>query len=127
MNILVLNCGSSSVKYKLIDMADERTLAEGGVEKIGLPDGFLKYKRPDGTKAIKELGLTDHKGAVQAILNILTDPVDGCIENFSQINAVGHRLCTAARSSTRACSSTTPSRPWYANATTWLPSTTPPT
>ena len=92
MNILVLNCGSSSVKYKLIDMADERTLAEGGVEKIGLPDGFLKYKRPDGTKAIKELGLTDHKGAVQAILNILTDPVDGCIENFSQINAVGHRL-----------------------------------
>ena len=44
MNILVLNCGSSSVKYKLIDTANESVLAEGGVEKIGLPDGFLKYK-----------------------------------------------------------------------------------
>lgn len=92
MNILVLNCGSSSVKYKLIDTTNESALAEGGVEKIGLADGFLKYKRPDGSKAIKELGLVDHKGAVQAILNMLTDKVDGCIENFDQINAVGHRL-----------------------------------
>ncbi len=46
MKILVINSGSSSVKYKLIDTSDSRTLAEGGVEKIGLPDGFLKFKRP---------------------------------------------------------------------------------
>ncbi len=46
MKILVLNCGSSSVKYKLIDTATDATMAEGGVEKIGLPDGFLKFKRP---------------------------------------------------------------------------------
>ncbi|RXE63264.1 acetate kinase, partial [Muribaculaceae bacterium Isolate-001 (NCI)] len=74
MNILVLNCGSSSVKYKLIDTANESVLAEGGVEKIGLPDGFLKYKLADGSKAVKELGLVDHRGAVKAVLDILTDP-----------------------------------------------------
>ena len=60
MKILVLNSGSSSVKYKLIDTATETTLAEGGVEKIGLPDGFLKYKKADGSKAIIELGMSDH-------------------------------------------------------------------
>ena len=52
MKILVINSGSSSVKYKLIDTTTEQTLAEGGVEKIGLADGFLKYKRKDGSKAI---------------------------------------------------------------------------
>lgn len=92
MKILVLNCGSSSVKYKLIDTADEKVLAEGGVEKIGLPDGFLKYKQKDGNKAIKELGLTDHKGAVKAVLDILTDAKDGCIKSYSEIDAVGHRV-----------------------------------
>lgn len=54
MKILVLNCGSSSVKYKLIESSDKKVLAEGGVEKIGLPDSFLKFKLPDGSK--------DHRG-----------------------------------------------------------------
>ncbi|MDE6571832.1 MAG: acetate kinase, partial [Duncaniella sp.] len=54
MKILVLNCGSSSVKYKLIDTSSDVVMAEGGVEKIGLPDGFLKYKKADGSKAILE-------------------------------------------------------------------------
>ncbi|HAB40698.1 MAG TPA: acetate kinase [Porphyromonadaceae bacterium] len=92
MKILVLNCGSSSVKYKLIDTDAEKTLAEGGVEKIGLPDGFLKFKRPDGSKEIKELGHIDHRQAVQAILDILTDSKEGCIKSFSEIDAVGHRV-----------------------------------
>ncbi|MDE7427148.1 MAG: acetate kinase [Muribaculaceae bacterium] len=92
MKILVLNSGSSSVKYKLIDTDGEKTLAEGGVEKIGLPDGFLKYKKADGSKAILELGKTDHKGAIEAILRILTDSVEGCISSYAEIDAVGHRL-----------------------------------
>ncbi len=92
MKILVLNCGSSSVKYKLIDTADNNTLAEGGVEKIGLEDGFLKFKRQDGSKEILNLGLTDHKGAVGAILNNLTDEKEGCIKSFEEIDAVGHRV-----------------------------------
>ena len=92
MKILVLNCGSSSVKYKLIDTDGERVMAEGGVEKIGLADGFLKFKLADGSKQVRELGLTDHDGAVKAILNVLTDPEVGCISSYSEINAVGHRL-----------------------------------
>ena len=94
MKILVLNSGSSSVKYKFIDLTDDSdtTLAEGGVEKIGLPGGFLKYKRADGSKATIELGLIDHNAAVKAILNILTDPAEGCIRSYSEIDAVGHRV-----------------------------------
>ena len=94
MKILVLNSGSSSVKYKFIDLNGDTdtTLAEGGVEKIGLPGGFLKYKRADGSKATVELGLIDHNAAVKAILNILTDPAEGCIRSYSEIDAVGHRV-----------------------------------
>lgn len=92
MKILVLNCGSSSVKYKLIDTSDNNTLAEGGVEKIGLEDGFLKFKRQDGSKEIVDLGLTDHNGAISAILHNLTDSKEGCIKNFDEIDAVGHRV-----------------------------------
>lgn len=92
MKILVLNCGSSSVKYKLINTDTDVTMAEGGVEKIGLPDGFLKFKRPDGSKQIKDLGLINHKQGVEAILDILTDPNEGCIKSFKEIDAVGHRV-----------------------------------
>ncbi|MEZ3520113.1 MAG: acetate kinase [Muribaculaceae bacterium] len=92
MKILVINSGSSSVKYKLIDTSDSRTLAEGGVEKIGLPDGFLKFKRPDGSKQVAELGHIDHKAAIRAILDNLTDAETGCIAGFDEIDAVGHRV-----------------------------------
>ncbi|MCM1162751.1 MAG: acetate kinase [Muribaculaceae bacterium] len=92
MKILVLNCGSSSVKYKLIDTTSEAVMAEGGVEKIGLPDGFLKYKKADGSKEIIDLGQIDHLAAVKAILNLLTDPKEGCIKSFDEIDAVGHRV-----------------------------------
>lgn len=94
MKILVLNSGSSSVKYKLIDLEGKsaKTMAEGGVEKIGLPGGFLKFKRPDGSKDTLDLGLIDHQQAVKAILNLLTDPKEGCIKGFNEIDAVGHRV-----------------------------------
>jgi acetate kinase len=96
MNILVLNCGSSSVKYKLINTTGNQVLAEGGVEKIGLHDGFLKFKLADGSKQIRELGLVDHKGAVKAVLDILTDAELGCIKSYSEIDAVGHRVVHGA-------------------------------
>lgn len=93
MKILVLNSGSSSVKYKLIDTVSGDTLAEGGAEKIGLKDAFLKYKRADGSKANVELGAgADHVAAIKAILSILTDPVEGCIKSYDEIDAVGHRV-----------------------------------
>lgn len=92
MKILVLNCGSSSVKYKLIDSATEQVLAEGGVEKIGLPDSFLKFKKPDGSKETIVVSMPDHKSAVSNILNLLADPDKGVIKNYAEIGAVGHRV-----------------------------------
>ena len=94
MKILVLNSGSSSVKYKFLDLEgnSDKVLAEGGVEKIGLPGGFLKFKRADGSKDTIDLGLTDHQGAIKAILNVLTDPKEGCIKSYDEIDAVGHRV-----------------------------------
>ncbi|MDE6754934.1 MAG: acetate kinase [Muribaculaceae bacterium] len=92
MKILVLNCGSSSVKYKLIDSANKEVLAEGGVEKIGLPDSFLKFKRRDGSKEIIETNMPTAKEAVKNVLDILTDPKEGVIKSFDEIDAVGHRV-----------------------------------
>ncbi len=94
MKILVLNCGSSSVKYKLFDTHGESAdvLAEGGVEKIGLPGGFLKYKKADGGKETVELGHIDHRQAIEAILANLTDSEVGCIASYDEIDAVGHRV-----------------------------------
>lgn len=92
MKILVLNCGSSSVKYKLIDSADGKVLAEGGVEKIGLPDSFLKFKRPDGAKETITVSMPTHKEAVKNVLDILTDPKEGVIKSYDEIQAVGHRV-----------------------------------
>ncbi|MDE5796379.1 MAG: acetate kinase [Muribaculaceae bacterium] len=92
MKILVLNCGSSSVKYKLIDSTDKKVLAEGGVEKIGLPDSFLKFKRPDGSKETIVVDMPTHKEAVKNVLDILTDPKEGVIKSYDEIGAVGHRV-----------------------------------
>lgn len=92
MKILVLNCGSSSVKYKLIESDSKEVLAEGGVEKIGLPDSFLKFKRPDGSKETIVVDMPDAKEAVRQVLKVLTDPKDGVIKSFDEIEAVGHRV-----------------------------------
>ena len=92
MKILVLNCGSSSVKYKLIDSSTKEVLAEGGVEKIGLDDSFLKFKLPDGTKETIKVSMPDHKEAIRQIAKVLTDPEKGVIKSFDEIEAVGHRV-----------------------------------
>ncbi len=92
MKILVLNCGSSSVKYKLIDSESKKVLAEGGVEKIGLPDSFLKFKRPDGSKETICVEMKDAKDAVKNVLKVLTDEKEGVIKSFDEIDAVGHRV-----------------------------------
>ena len=91
MNILVLNCGSSSAKYKLIEVKSNTILAEGGVEKIGLPDAFIKMKLEDGKKNV-DLGLINHDGAIKAILDALVNAEYGCIKSFDEIDAVGHRV-----------------------------------
>ncbi|MDR1161607.1 MAG: acetate kinase [Tannerellaceae bacterium] len=96
MKILVLNCGSSSVKYKLFDMDNNEVMAQGGVEKLGLPGSFLKFTLPDGQKVVIEHDLPEHNAAIEFILHILTGDEYGCIESLNEIDAVGHRVVHGA-------------------------------
>ncbi|MGM9805671.1 MAG: acetate/propionate family kinase [Candidatus Aphodosoma sp.] len=92
MKILVLNCGSSSIKYKLYDMSTREVMAQGGIEKLGLPDSFLKLVMPDGSKKVIEKNMPEHTVGVQLILETLVHPEYGCIKSLKEIDAVGHRL-----------------------------------
>ena len=92
MKILVLNCGSSSIKYKLFEMETRTVMAQGGVEKIGLPDSFLQVKLPSGEKVRIEKPMPEHTIGIRLILDTLTDEKIGCIKSLNEINAVGHRV-----------------------------------
>ncbi len=92
MKILVLNCGSSSIKYKLYNMDDESVLAQGGVERIGIDNAFIQVKLPDGTKKKIMRDLPTHKEGVQLVFECLTDPEIGAIKHLDEIDAVGHRI-----------------------------------
>ena len=92
MKILVLNCGSSSIKYKLFDMTTKEVLAKGGIEKIGLVGSFLKLTLPNGEKKILEKDIPEHTAGIEFILNTLVNPEYGAIKSLDEINAVGHRM-----------------------------------
>ena len=92
MKILVLNCGSSSIKYKLYDMDGEKVLAQGGVERIGLDEAFIKVKLADGSKKQIMADLPTHKEGVQLVFKCLLDPELGAIKSLDEIGAVGHRV-----------------------------------
>lgn len=92
MKVLVLNCGSSSIKYKLFDMATKEVLAQGGIEKIGLKGSFLKLTLPNGGKKILEKDIPEHTAGIEFILETLVSPEYGAIKSLDEINAVGHRV-----------------------------------
>ncbi|MBP5318165.1 MAG: acetate kinase [Paludibacteraceae bacterium] len=92
MKVLVLNCGSSSVKYKLFEMAGSQVMAQGGIEKIGLKDSFLKLTLPSGEKKVIERSIPEHKTAIEMILEVLQDNRIGVIKSLAEIDAVGHRV-----------------------------------
>lgn len=92
MKILVLNCGSSSIKYKLYDMDDESVLAQGGVERIGLDNAFLKLTLPNGEKKILMHDMPDHKEGVNFVFQQLLSEEYGAIQSLEEIDAVGHRI-----------------------------------
>lgn len=92
MKILVLNCGSSSIKYKLFEMADRSVIAQGGVEKIGLKDSFLKFTKPNGEKKVIEKEMPEHTVGVELILKTLTSAEDGVLKSLNELDAVGHRV-----------------------------------
>ncbi len=90
--ILVLNCGSSSVKYKLFDMSQRKVVGSGGVEKIGMKGSFLKHTREDGEQVILEGEVLEHQVAIEYILGVLTSKKHGCLKDMEEISAVGHRV-----------------------------------
>lgn len=92
MKILVLNCGSSSIKYKLFDMESKETIAQGGIEKIGLKGSFLKFPLANGDKVVLEGEILEHKSGIEYILGVLTSEKYGCIKSLDEIDAVGHRV-----------------------------------
>ena len=92
MNILVINCGSSSLKYQLIDMKDEKVLAKGLAERIGIEGGRVKYEAEGHDEVVIEETLADHKAALKIVLDSLKHEKYGAVKSLDEIDAVGHRV-----------------------------------
>ena len=92
MKVLVINCGSSSLKYQLIDMATEESLAQGLVERIGIEGSVLTQKVEGKDKYIVKEQMKDHKDAIRLVLAALVDENNGVIKSMDEISAVGHRV-----------------------------------
>ncbi len=92
MKILVINAGSSSLKYQLIDMDGEKVLAKGNCERIGTEGAFIGFKTPDGQKIERETQMLNHTQAFEAVKAALTDPEFGAVKDLSEVSAVGHRV-----------------------------------
>ncbi len=91
MNVLIINAGSSSLKYQLIDMRDESVMAKGQVERIGIPGTLLVQKAKGKTLSVEDY-TANHVGAIKAVLAALTDPEYGAVGSMAEIGAVGHRV-----------------------------------
>ena len=91
MNVLVINCGSSSLKYQLIDSKTEAVLAKGLCERIGI-DGRLVYQKAGGDKEITEAAMPTHKEAIQMVLHALVNEKTGAIKSLDEVGAIGHRV-----------------------------------
>lgn len=91
MNVLVVNAGSSSLKYQLFDTGTNTILAKGICERIGI-DGKIEHKQADGTKTVREIDMPNHSVATKIVVDTLTDPQIGCIKSMDEIEAVGHRV-----------------------------------
>lgn len=91
MKVLVINCGSSSLKYQLIDMEDEHVVAKGYVQRIGQDDPFIEHKKMGSSLEIDKYSIPDHKVAFERVVDILMEK-DAVIKSLDEINAVGHRV-----------------------------------
>ncbi|MBN1469822.1 MAG: acetate kinase [Fusobacteriaceae bacterium] len=91
MKILVLNCGSSSLKYQIIEMNTEKTLVEGICDRIGMENSTITFKNSDD-KITKELRFSNHKDAITEVLSLIKDEKIGIIKDLSEIDAIGHRV-----------------------------------
>ena len=92
MKVLVINAGSSSLKYQLIDMTDESVLAKGNCERIGTDGAFIGFKTPDDKKIERQTEMKNHTQAFEAVKNVLIDPEYGAVKDLGEITAIGHRV-----------------------------------
>ncbi|AOY77356.1 acetate kinase [Clostridium formicaceticum] len=92
MKVLVMNCGSSSLKYQLINMENEELLAKGIAERIGIDGSFVKHETTGKEKVVIEEPLNDHKAAIKIVVDALTNSEYGAIQSMEEISAVGHRV-----------------------------------
>ncbi|MBQ1483707.1 MAG: acetate kinase [Eubacterium sp.] len=92
MKILVINCGSSSLKYQVLDMTDESLLCKGLVERIGMEGSVINHTKTGEDKIVKEVPMKDHKDAIAQVLAAIQDPEHGVVKDMSEIGAVGHRV-----------------------------------
>jgi len=102
MNVLVINCGSSSLKYQLIDSETENVLAKGLCERIGI-DGRLVYQKAGCDKEITEAPMPTHKEAIQMVLDALVNEKTGAIASLEEVNAIGHRVVHGAEEFASSC------------------------
>lgn len=92
MKVLVINCGSSSLKYQLMDMDTKKTMAKGLVERIGLPGAMLTHRPQNGEKEVIVAELPDHVAAIKLVLDAIVNPEFGVLRSLEEIDAVGHRV-----------------------------------
>ncbi len=99
MKILVLNCGSSSIKYQVIDMgaAEPALLGKGIVDRVGQPGGEIVLKVDGRQNFVKELPIADHKAGIALLVEVITDPARGIVQSLAEIGAVGHRVAHGGR------------------------------
>lgn len=103
MKILVINCGSSSLKYQLIDMENEHVLAKGLVERIGIEGSILKHESANKEKEIIKVPMEDHKVALKLVLEALVNEEYGAIASMDEISAVGHRVVHGGEKFAESC------------------------
>ncbi len=92
MNILVINCGSSSLKFQMIDSESEQVVAKGLCERIGIEGSRIVYQRPGMDKQVTDVSMPDHKAAIGLVIDALTNERTGVVKSLSEIGAVGHRI-----------------------------------
>ena len=92
MKVLVLNSGSSSIKFQLFNMEKEIVLAKGLVERIGIEDSAIEYENDNGQEVEKDIDIANHKQGIEHVIEMLLDPEVGVLEDIDEINAVGHRV-----------------------------------
>lgn len=92
MEVLVINCGSSSLKFQLIDSDSEKVLAKGICERIGIKGSVITYQPTGGEKEVSNIDMPTHHEAIDAVIKALTNKETGVINDMSEVKAVGHRV-----------------------------------